>query len=139
MALTADTNLVKQDGELLSLPMAAEKIYQGALVKINAAGYAAKSAAEAGSTFAGIAYEQKDNSAGAAGDKVIRVENTGAFILPIASATQADVGSKVYAAADDVVTLTEGADKKPIVGVIVKVVSATKVLVRLSAFTGTGA
>ena len=139
MPLSADVQLTSQDGELLNLPMAAEKIFQGSLVKINAAGYAAKSSAEAGATFAGIAYEQKDNSAGAAGAKSIRVQNSGAFELPIASAAATNVGEKVYAAADDIVTLTEGADKKPIVGVIVKVISATKVLVKLQPFTGTGA
>lgn len=139
MALADKKLLVKQEGKLLSMPMAAEKIFQGALVKVNAAGFAAKAAVEAGSTFAGIAYETVDNSGGSAGDLEVRVENDGAFELSIASATQADVGSKVYATADDTITTTEGADKKPIVGVIVKLISSTKVLVKLTPFAGTGA
>ena len=139
MTLAADTLLVEQTGELISFPMAAQKIFQGALVVISAAGYASNAVVEAGSNFAGIAYEQKDNSAGAAGDLELRVETEGVFELPIAAATIADVGSKVYASANDVVTLTEGADKKPIVGKIVKIISATKVAVKLTSFQGTGA
>lgn len=139
MTLAADTLLVQQEGNLVLFPMAAQKIYQGALVVISAAGYASNAVVEAGSQFAGIAYEQKDNSAGAAGAKSIRVETEGVFELPIAAATIADVGSKVYASANDIVTLTEGVDKKPIVGNIVKIISATKVAVKLTSFVGTGA
>ena len=139
MTLAADTLLIEKEGKLISFPMAAQKIYQGALVVISAAGYASNAVVEAGSNFAGIAYEQKDNSAGAAGALSLRVETQGVWELPIAAATIADVGSIVYASANDIVTLTEGADKKPIVGKIVGIVSSTKVLVKLTSFVGTGA
>lgn len=138
MALAADTSLVEQVGKLINFPMAAEKIFKGALVKINAAGYLAKSAGEAGAQFAGIAYEQKDNSAGNAGDLSCRVETEGVFELPIAAAVAADVGSTVYAGADDIVVLAAGTDSKPKVGVIVKIISSTVVAVKLQSFSGTG-
>jgi predicted RecA/RadA family phage recombinase len=139
MTLAKDTLLVEQVGKLIAFPMAAQKVYQGALVVISAAGYASNAVVEAGSNFAGIAYEQKDNSAGAAGDLSLKVETEGVFELPIAAAVIGDVGSLVYASANDIVTLTEGTDKKPKVGKIVKVISATKVAVKLESFTGTGA
>ena len=139
MSLASETMLVEKEGKLISFKMAAVKVFQGALLKINAAGFLTNSAAETGATFAGIAYETKDYSAGSVGDLSCRVETEGVYELPIVGAAQSDVGSKVYAAADDVVTLTEGTDKKPIVGVIVGFISSTKVAVKLTSFVGTGA
>jgi hypothetical protein len=140
MALSADFNYVEQEGKLLAMPVvASDIIYKGSLCKINAAGFLAPCAPEAGSTFAGIAIEQCDNSAGAAGDKTVRVQNVGAVELVGAGLTQADVGSKVYATDDGVITITEGTTSKQIVGVIVKFISATSVLVKLTPFSGTGA
>lgn len=139
MALSADRQLTEQDGKLKAIKMAVAKIYKNALVKINAAGYLAPAAPEAGSTFAGIAYEAKDNSAGSAGDKECRVELGGIWLLSGTGFARADVGSKVYAVDDDTVTLTEGTTSKQIVGNIVEYVSSTQVFVRLTPFVGTGA
>lgn len=139
-ALTADVNLVQQKGEMVSHPVvASDIIYKGALCKINAAGNLAPCAAEAGSQFAGVAYENVDNSAGIAGAKSCRVEIEGIFDLTIAGATLADVGSKVYATDDGLVTVTEGTGSKQIVGNIVKFNSATSVSVKLSTYAGVGA
>lgn len=139
MALSANRNLVEQEGKIHSFPVAAEKVYKNALVKINAAGFVAPAAPEAGSQFAGVAYEAKDNSAGAAGDLKCRVEMGGVWLLSGTGFAQADVGSKVYAVDDDTVTLTEGTTSKQIVGNIVEFVSSTQVYVRLTPFAGIGA
>jgi hypothetical protein len=140
MALSADFNYVEQEGKLLALPVvAADIIYKGSLCKINAAGFLAPCAPEAGSTFAGIAIENIDNSAGAAGDLLCRVQNVGAIELVGAGLAQSDVGSKVYATDDGVITTVEGTTSKQLVGVIVKFISATSVLVKLTPFSGTGA
>ena len=140
MALAANVELLEQEGKLLSLPVVASDIvYKGALVKINAAGYAAPAAPEAGSNFAGVAYEKVDNSTGAAGDKEVRVVVERCFALAGSVFSQADVGSKVYATDDGVITTTEGTTSKQIVGTIVKFMSATEVLVKLQAFSGVGA
>lgn len=139
-ALAANKEVVEQDGNILSMPVVAtDIIYKGALVKVNAAGYLAPCAPEAGSTFAGVAYEQKDNSAGAAGALECRAMQVGCHVMDGSGFTQADVGSMVYALEDNLITLTEGADKKQIVGKIVKFLSATQVLVKITPFVGTGA
>ncbi len=139
MALSANRNLVDQEGKLLALKQSVSHIYKGALVKINAAGYVAPCSGEAGSQFAGVAIEESDNTDGAAGDLSPRIAQEGCFELPIAAATQADVGSQVYAEDDASVTLTEGTTSKQKVGVIVKLVSATKVLVKIMPYSGVGA
>lgn len=140
MALSANRNLVDQEGKLLAMPVvASDIIYKGALVKVNAAGYLAPCAGEAGSQFAGVAIEECDNSAGAAGDLSVRVAQEGCFELPGTGFAQADVGSQVYAADDETVTLTEGTTSKQKVGIIVKYISATKVLVKIMPYSGVGA
>lgn len=140
MALSANKEVIEQDGKVLSMPVvASDIIYKGALVKINAAGFLAPCAPEAGSNFAGVAYEHKDNSAGAAGALECRVVTHGCHVLTGSGLAQADVGSKVYATDDGVITTTEGTTSKQIVGTIVKFLSATEVLVKIQPFSGTGA
>lgn len=139
-ALTASRNVVEQEGNLLAFPVvASDIIYKGALVKHNAAGYLAPCAGEAGSQFAGIAYEEKDNSAGLAGAIVVRVIQEGCFELPGSGFSQANVGDQVYATDDNEVTVTEGTGSKQKVGVIVKFISSTKVLVKIMPYSGVGA
>ena len=80
-ATTTAREAKRKDGEIVAYPMAAVKIPKGALVNINAAGYATNATDAAGETFAGVAYETVDNSAGSAGDLSIRVETTGTFVF----------------------------------------------------------
>ena len=130
-ALTADVEITEQKGEIVSMPVVASDItYKGALCKINADGYLAPCAVEAGSKFAGIAFEQKDNSSGAAGAVECRVITKGNFLLTGAGLAQANVGDLVYASDDATATVTEAANLQ-IIGRIVKFVSATQVWVAL--------
>ena len=139
-ALAADRNVTHQEGKMLALSVvASDIIYKGALVKINAAGYLAPCAGEAGSQFAGVAVEQCDNSAGSAGDKEVLVMQDGCHELPGSGFSQADVGSQAYATDDNEVTTTEGTTSKQKVGIIVKYISATKVLVKIMPYSGVGA
>lgn len=132
--LTADRDALRQDGELISMPLAAVKVFKGSLLTNNTSGYATKAADTANFTLAGIAYEQVDNSAGAAGDKSVRVERTGVFELNFSgTATQGDVGKAVYAVDDNTVALAATTTNDVLVGRIVSFVSATKVRVELSA------
>lgn len=142
MTALAENKLLKEkEGKLIAMPVvASDIIYQGAMVKVNAAGYLAPCAGEAGSQFAGIAYEKVDNSAGSAGDKTCRVIcDQSHFYLSGSGFTQADVGSVVYADDDQVVTLTEGTTSKQVVGNIVEFVSATEVVVKIKPYSGIGA
>ena len=139
-ALAADKNVIQQEGKMLSLPVVASDIvFKGANVKINAAGYLAPCAPEAGSQYAGVAVEQCDNSAGVAGAKSVLVFQEGCFEMTGSGFAQADVGSQVYATDDNDVTLTEGTTSKQKVGIIVKYISATKVLVKIMPYSGVGA
>lgn len=80
---------------------AARRVYKGALAGIDR-GYARPLVA--GDLFAGVAYEETDNSAGADGALPVRIYTLGDFGLPLPGATAADLGRSVFAAADDVVT-----------------------------------
>jgi len=103
MALTANRELNRYvDQELRTLPVAASAhIYKGALVGINrATGYARNLVAN--DVFAGIAYEEMDNSAGLDGDLSVRLYTQGDFVLTTNNATQAWVGAPVYAADSEV-------------------------------------
>lgn len=127
-ALTEAKEVAEKSGLKLDLPMAVDIVYRGAICKINAAGYVAPAAAEAGAVFAGIAYEDVDNSGGSAGDKSVKVMREGVFLLEGTSLAQADVGEKVYASDDQTVSSTQGANEQE-VGTIVEFVSATQVWV----------
>ena len=80
-ALTASVEVLEKDGVLHAGPMAVDIIYRGAIVMHNAAGFIAPAATGAGSYFAGIAEEEKDNAAGAAGDIVCRYKRDGCYLL----------------------------------------------------------
>lgn len=131
-ALTESKDRVYKEGKLQSFPVvASDIIYKGALVKVNAAGYLAPCAAEAGAKFAGVAYEEVDNSAGAAGDVSCRAERTGVHLMNGTGFSQADVGSKVYASDDDTVSTVQGANEQE-VGQIVEFISSTEVYVDIA-------
>lgn len=73
-ALTAErVTPIKDRYRCVSLKVAAVKILQGAMVALNAAGFAKPAANVAGEIVIGRAEETVDNTTGAAGDKSIRV------------------------------------------------------------------
>lgn len=128
-ALATNKNRVEKEGKLIAMPVAASThIYKGALLKINAAGYIEGCDPESGAVYAGVAYEEKDNSAGANGALDVRVERMNAIYCAGAGFVAADLGKKVYAADDNTVQLADPTNGQ-IVGTIVEVVSATEVLV----------
>lgn len=132
-ATTIDRDSKKSDGKLKSLKMAAVKIPKGVLACINTTGYVTNGADTASFLFAGVSYEQVDNSAGAAGDKEIRIEKNGEhlFAYGAGNATQASVSKEICITdnqtVDDAATTTN--DIK--CGVIAEVISATQVRVRI--------
>jgi len=105
-ATTVAREAKRKDGELIAYKMVAVKIPKGALVSINVAGYATNSTDASGETFAGVAYETVDNSAGLAGDKEIRVETTGTFVFVDGGGKgiQVDVGDEFYILDNQTVT-----------------------------------
>ncbi len=132
MALTANRDVDHYvDQELRSLPVeAAKQVFKGSLVGLSASGHAQPLVA--GDVFAGIAYEEGDNSSGVDGDISVRVFTVGDFGHALSGATIANMGAAVYASAEDTLTLTATANS--FVGHIVDVPTAGEVVLRLDAF-----
>lgn len=129
--LTASKPDERQEGILIDVALAAVKVFKGANVSFNAAGYAKGSADTASENFAGVAMETVDNSAGAAGDKFIRIWREGVSSMTCAGATQAWVGQDVYAVDDQTVALAATTTNDVKVGKVVGFVSATEVRVKI--------
>ncbi len=130
---TASREDLRKDGVLTAYKMAATKIFKGTLVSLNAAGFVKKGSDTVGEKFVGIAYEEVDNSGGAAGDKVIRVWQIGSFEFALAStATQATVGVSVYLSDDQTVDLAAVTTSDVLVGRVVEFVSASTVRVAIN-------
>ena len=129
MALTANRDVDHYiDQEMRSFQMAAaEHIYKGAFVGLSSSGYA--KALTAGDKFAGIAFEEMDNSGGSAGDLSVRVYTLGDFGHALSGATVADGGRPVFASADDVLTFTGAGNSY--VGVVQDVVSDGEIILRI--------
>ena len=75
------------------------KIFAGSLVAIQADGHAVPASDAAATKVVGLAIATVDNTAGADGDLLVRVES-GLFLLPATSITQAMVGSVMYVVDD---------------------------------------
>ena len=132
-ALTDNKEVDRKDGVLIAHKVAASTtIYKGALLKVNASGYAEPCATEAGASFIGVAYEEVDNSSGSDGDKEVRVYKTGTFLLEGSGFAQSDVGAPVYASDDQTITTTPASNLQ-IVGEIVEYEAADEVWVKLFA------
>lgn len=126
----AKKSLDRQDGDILSFKQGAEKIPEGALVMVNAAGYAVNATDTAGGVVVGVADETVDNSAGSVGDKSIKVRRSGVFTFVFAgTATIADVNTLVYVVDNQTTDLVGVTTNDVLVGRIVEFVSATKVRV----------
>lgn len=124
MALAADRNTPMMDGELLSLPLAAVKIYAGSIAAVNASGYVTKGAASTTLRYIGRFEEQVDNSAGSAGDKSAKVRRGQAFKFKnsgTSAIVQADLGNICYIEDDQTVSKTDQAGTLSAAGMIVGV------------------
>lgn len=122
----------------------AEKITEGTMCMINAAGFIVQVADTAtGDCFAGVAAETVDNSAGSAGDKTIKLWLKGIFTFKHAGAARTDVGLPAFAslgvadAGQTVKSATEGTHAM-MVGKILDVSaesSATRVRIMIDGYT----
>lgn len=132
MAITTNRELNRYvDQELRSFPVAATThIYKGAIVGVDrASGYVRNLVA--GDVFAGIAYEETDNSAGSNGDESVRVYTQGDFIMPANGASQALVGGPVFALDNESTSLTPGVGGS-YCGMLVGVAGTNVGIVRIS-------
>lgn len=128
MSLSANREVDRYvDQELRALPVkASAHIYKGALVGLSS-GYAR--GLVAGDTFAGVAYEEANNSTGADGARLVRVFTMGDFEHALSGASRANNGAAVYASDDGMLTLT--ASGNSLVGRQVDAPSSGKIVLRL--------
>jgi hypothetical protein len=130
-ALTANYDAERKDGILVSYKVAAATtIYKGALVCLNASGYAVPAQDATGLVFIGVAYEKALNATGANGDVAVRVWKDGSFRVAKAGAAAADLGAAAYAVDDNTVALTSSHNVAA--GTIVEILGtdAVRVLIR---------
>lgn len=127
MALTADRNTPMKDGELISVPVAANtKVYAGGIAAANATGYATKGATAVGLTYLGRFEEQADNTGGADGAKSVLIRRGKAFKWKNSGAdavTQAELLKTCYIVDDETVAKTDGTGTRSAAGKVVGVES----------------
>lgn len=122
MPLSADRNTLRKGNEYRVLPVAAtKKIFNGALVAINATGFATPGAVATTLKAVGVAEEYVDNSGGADGDKQITVRR-GVFQFANSASTDLialkDIGANAYIVDDQTVALTNGTNTRSVAGKI---------------------
>ena len=130
MALTEDVLRTHKIFDTTVIPVKeTTTIYKGSLVGVDATGYAIVMADTAGIRFAGVAIYGVDNSGGSSGDLNVTVDNLKVQKITCSGASQAWVGSMMYAVDDDTVALIATTTEDIIVGVCVGYISATQVWV----------
>jgi hypothetical protein len=121
MALSADRNTPRAEGDIHSLGVAAtQTIYAGAIVMRNASGYAVKATAALNLVGVGRAEERVIN-AGSAGDLAIKVRPGVFRFANSASAdliTIADIGALAYAVDDQTVAKTSATNTRSPAGFV---------------------
>lgn len=127
MALSADTPRDYELGTINELPVkASTKIYEGAAVGDDAAGYVR--GLVAGDPFRGFAQRQADNSDVATDGNInCKVITEGKVKLTITGIAITDVNKAVYASADGTFTLTEGSNSH--IGYVFRYVAANTAIV----------
>jgi len=139
-ALTSDRNTEYSLGDLLSIPVAGStRIFAGALVCSNAAGYAVPAADTAGYIIEGVAVAQADNRTGSNGDVEVVVRRRGRFRLDCASALdQAAQGARVYVSDDHTVAAADDVTNDVAAGVIDRVQGSDECWVSIDAVVLSG-
>jgi len=120
-ALTAARSTPAALGDVREVPLpAAGKVYQGGMVQITAAGYAASASATAANVTIGRAEETVDNTAGANGEKRVKVRR-GVFRFANSAAgdliARTEIGKTVYVVDDQTVAKTSNTGARPAAGI----------------------
>lgn len=121
-ALTANRNTPAGLGPIRNVPLpAGGKIFQGAMVQINAAGYAVPASATIANVTIGRADDPADNTGGANGDKKIDVRR-GIFQFGNSAAgdliARTEIGKPCYVVDDQTVAKTNNAGARPVAGTV---------------------
>jgi hypothetical protein len=113
-ATTTPRRIFERDDLLTPVPVAAKTLIpEGAIVCLNATGYAVNGAASTDLVYFGCADASVDNSNGADGDLTLLVRRRKAFRWDNdGSVTQAYVGKPAYIADNQTLSATDGSDAK---------------------------
>lgn len=121
-ALTQDRNTRRSDGNQVAPPVAATtRIWGGAIVCVNAAGFAVPGATSTTLKAVGVSEHRADNSAGVAGAIRVRCRKGPHRFANSAAAdaiTLADVGSDCFIVDDQTVAKTNGSNTRSVAGKI---------------------
>lgn len=111
-ALTQDRNTLRRDGNLIASPVAGgARIFTGALVAINAAGFAVPGSTSATLAGAGTALAVADNTLGGDGAMRVRIDKRPASLGNSTAGdaiTLAHIGADCYIVDDQTVARTDG-------------------------------
>jgi len=126
MAVSANQVVLMQDaGDIVQCKAAAVNLYQNTIAFWDAStGFVTTDDNAGANAFAGIVYQQCDNSGGSAGDKVVELWTEGVFRLTGSSFTQGTAGDLIYAT--DNFTTTATSTNASRIGRAVNYVSATQ-------------
>ncbi len=125
-ALAADRTTPKRTAQRLNLPVATNAvIFAGALVCVNASGFAVKGAVATTLKAAGVAQQRVDNTGGADGALRIEVDRYGAHLFANSASgdliTLADLGTTCYVVDDQTVAKTNGTSTRSVAGKVIDV------------------
>lgn len=126
MAVTANQVVLMQDaGDIVPAKAAAVNLYQNTIAFYDATtGFVTNDDNAGANPFAGIVYQQCDNSGGSAGDKTVELWTEGVFRLTGSSFTQGTAGDLIYATDNFTTTATSTSASR--IGRAVNYVSATQ-------------
>ena len=131
MAVSSSYDARRKDGALVVYPLGAGvHVRKGGLLAVAATGLAQPASDSAGLVFIGVAYEEADNTGGAAAAKSVRVLKTGVFTYAKTAASQTDVGKAAFVVDDNTVATAATTDSIAC-GVVVGVPSAISVQIRI--------
>lgn len=119
-ALTQDRNSRRRDGNQVEPPVAATtRIFGGAIVCVNAAGFAVPGVTSTTLKAVGVAEQRADNLTGAAGAIRVRCRKGPHLFANSAAAdaiTLADVGTDCFIVDDQTVAKTNGSNTRSVAG-----------------------
>lgn len=121
-ALVTDRNTRERSGDRREFPVASTAvIYAGALVALNASGFAVPMSTATTLLAVGRCEGRMDNSAGSNGDLMVRV-GVGIYRFTNSAAadeiTTSDIGKLCYGVDDQTVALTDGTSTRSVAGTI---------------------
>ncbi|NCM96145.1 MAG: hypothetical protein GW948_02175 [Rhodobacterales bacterium] len=126
-ALTEGRLTPRREGDYIEAGVAAStRIFPGALVMRNAAGFLLRGATATGSVGVGVADREANNTAGSAGDITARVQ-IGTFLMGNSAAGDAiaiaDIGNVCFIVDDQTVAKTDGTGTRSPAGIVADVTS----------------